>query len=291
MSKIIIVEGNSNDKDNIRAFMVKGPKGDGATIDVVKENGVATITINDSEGEKTFTLSDGEMTKAMVIDSLTSTLTDQPLSANQGKVLKEEIDDKAESSDVYTKAEVDELLESYASKSNNEVSYSEVVTLTSTVELNGIQIPYPEGFNKSNCILTSWKEHLTNISTGTGLIRQNFGFYDSLGGAFFTIHYENDYVLLFPVYDTSFYDAYTIQIEALFTKLEVDVSEYTLGDVNMDGELTQDDLTLIYNYASPSIKGGLTAKQFKLADMNYDGKVTTMDYVILNNIINNNNNS
>ena len=28
MSKMIIVEGNSNDKDNVRAIMVKGEKGE-----------------------------------------------------------------------------------------------------------------------------------------------------------------------------------------------------------------------------------------------------------------------
>lgn len=92
MARMIIVEGNSNDKDDVRNFMVKGETGDGATIDVVKENGVATITIIDSEGTKTVQILDGEMTKEMVIDALTSTLTDQPLSANQGYVLKSLID-------------------------------------------------------------------------------------------------------------------------------------------------------------------------------------------------------
>lgn len=63
MSKMIIVEGNSNDKDNTRVFMVKGEKGD-----------MGDLNHND------------------IVDNLTSTATNKVLSANQGKVLKNLID-------------------------------------------------------------------------------------------------------------------------------------------------------------------------------------------------------
>ena len=96
MSKLIIVEGNSNDKDNVRAYMVKGETGEASTIDVSKTDGVATITIKDNRGTQTVEISDGELTRENVIDDLTSTITDQPLSANQGKVLKNLIDDVEE---------------------------------------------------------------------------------------------------------------------------------------------------------------------------------------------------
>lgn len=67
-----------------------GFKGDGATIDVSeKVDGVTTITCTDNRGTQVATINDGEITKAMVIDSLTSDITDQPLSAKQGKVLNE----------------------------------------------------------------------------------------------------------------------------------------------------------------------------------------------------------
>ncbi|MGN0339517.1 MAG: pyocin knob domain-containing protein, partial [Lachnospira sp.] len=45
--------------------------------------------------------------KTDIVDNLTSTDTDRPLSANQGRVLNEAISDKASSSDVYTKTEAD----------------------------------------------------------------------------------------------------------------------------------------------------------------------------------------
>lgn len=105
MSKLIIVEGNSNDKDNVRALMVKGETGnngispsatvtretgkavinitdkDGTTSSDVfdgisptvatsKSNGVTTITITDINGPKTATINDGEVTNA----SLNTTL-------------------------------------------------------------------------------------------------------------------------------------------------------------------------------------------------------------------------
>lgn len=62
MSKLTIIEGNSNDKDNTRLFMVKGERGDDGvspTIDVEKEDGVTTLTIEDAEGTKTATIADG----------------------------------------------------------------------------------------------------------------------------------------------------------------------------------------------------------------------------------------
>lgn len=65
MSKMIIVEGNSNDKDNVRALMVKGEKGD-----------------------------PGDLSGADIVDNLISTDNTKVLSANQGKVLKDLADKK-----------------------------------------------------------------------------------------------------------------------------------------------------------------------------------------------------
>lgn len=66
MSRFVIVEGNNNDKDNVRAIMVKGEKG--------------------AKGDN------GEITYSDVVDNLTSSSSQLPLSANQGNVLKGLID-------------------------------------------------------------------------------------------------------------------------------------------------------------------------------------------------------
>lgn len=60
MSKMTIIEGNSNDKDNVRAYMVKGEPGVSPTIGVSKEDGVTTLTIEDAEGTHTATIADGD---------------------------------------------------------------------------------------------------------------------------------------------------------------------------------------------------------------------------------------
>ena len=49
---------------------------------------------------------DGKVDKADIVDNLTSTNTDKPLSANQGKVLKDEVDLKANNDDVVKKTDI-----------------------------------------------------------------------------------------------------------------------------------------------------------------------------------------
>ena len=49
---------------------------------------------------------DGKIDKTDIVDNLTSTDTDKPLSANQGKVLKDEVDLKANDSDVVKKSDI-----------------------------------------------------------------------------------------------------------------------------------------------------------------------------------------
>ena len=54
----------------------------------------------------TITTVDGKVNKTDIVDNLTSTDTDKPLSANQGKVLKDEVDLKANDSDVVKKTDI-----------------------------------------------------------------------------------------------------------------------------------------------------------------------------------------
>ena len=59
MATLTIINGNNNDKDNTRAYMVKGQDGISPVVNVSKTDGVATITITDREGTHTTTISDG----------------------------------------------------------------------------------------------------------------------------------------------------------------------------------------------------------------------------------------
>ena len=73
MSKITIIEGNSNNKDNVRAIMVKGEKGE-----------------------------QGDLNNGDIIDNLTSIATDKVLSAKQGKILKDLVDENTSNIEVNT---------------------------------------------------------------------------------------------------------------------------------------------------------------------------------------------
>ena len=62
MGKMTIIEGNSNDKDNVRAYMVKGERGDDGispTFETSKTGGTTTITITDAEGTQEVEIDDG----------------------------------------------------------------------------------------------------------------------------------------------------------------------------------------------------------------------------------------
>ena len=72
MAKLTIIEGNNNDKDNVRALMVKGEAGnDGTspTATVSKTGKVTTVTVTDKNGTTTAAINDGDTPTATVTKS------------------------------------------------------------------------------------------------------------------------------------------------------------------------------------------------------------------------------
>lgn len=62
MSRITIIEGNTNEKDNVRTFFGKAEKGnDGVSpiVNVTRSNKIVTISVVDAEGEKSASVQDG----------------------------------------------------------------------------------------------------------------------------------------------------------------------------------------------------------------------------------------
>ena len=121
-----------------------------------------------------------KVNKTDIIDNLTSTDTDKPLSANQGKVLKDEVDLKANDSDVVKKTDIvttidksstdDEIPTAKAiyNKSKNKMielsrgtdilAYAdsiagELVTITVKI-INGVNCPYGANVNSSDFYYT-----------------------------------------------------------------------------------------------------------------------------------------
>lgn len=79
MSKITIIEGNSNDKDNERIFMLKGESGkDGVSpsASVSKTGNISTLTVTDAEGTTVTDIEDGNSpTVAVSKTGKTTTVT------------------------------------------------------------------------------------------------------------------------------------------------------------------------------------------------------------------------
>ena len=138
MSKITIIEGNSNDKDNTRAFMVKGEKGVSPTISTTKEGDTATVVMTDGEGTHTFTLSDGAdgvsptvstsktggVTTITIIDANgthTATINDGEVSEAE---LTQALSGKANTSHTHTKSQITDFAHTHTKSDITDFSHT-----------------------------------------------------------------------------------------------------------------------------------------------------------------------
>ena len=163
----------------------------------------------------------------------------------------------------------------------------------STSVLGQATINFPEGFNTDNCVVISTSLKLSNnenFAAGfetissykypaallNGGLGKNILFRKQTNDMLFTIMFEWDSNLdEDKVYDYDY--------EIVLMKYKISNTEYTLGDVNGDGEITQDDLTMINNYLLKTT--ALTEQQFIAADVTKDGKIDSADVNKLNKYI------
>lgn len=156
MSKLTIIEGNSNDKDNVRAIMVKGEKGE--------------------KGDN------GEITYSDVVDNLTTTSTQYPLSANQGKQLKDLIDIAIEDIDNLNEIVDEELKVNYLSIGDNPVSSTDDRHLGDCIVITGKKnIIIDLGFQTDCSHLIGFLED-NNITSIDAIIISHYHL-DHVGGA------------------------------------------------------------------------------------------------------------
>lgn len=169
MGKIIIEELNSNDKDQTRNYLVKGERGYSAYDLYVQSGGTLTeeqwldafLNANNYYSKtETDTLLGAKVNTSDIKDNLTSTDTDKPLSAKQGKELKTLIDanttaigTKANSSDVYEKSDV--YTKTQANSIFQLVSNFKVLTGTGSGN-STISINYPNNYDVSNCVVIAF---------------------------------------------------------------------------------------------------------------------------------------
>lgn len=179
--------------------------------------------------------------------------------------------------EVYSKDEVDSK---YFLKDNIAVIYGEIKTPESgsATQYGTIFMTYPEGFNCDNSVVISlMSDNLIGASEGFATVGSvgvdsedtymNYGLQLQLR--------KND--ICVRVYKTKTeIGSMTAKIRLVLMKLpDPDISGYQLGDVNMDGAITEDDLTLMNQYLENT--ASLTDKQIKLADVNKDGVINSGD--------------
>lgn len=146
-----------------------------------------------------------------------------------------------------------------------------------------IKIDYPSGFSAENCVLISYsRQHNSNMGYSYGWDN----YLESMDNLIGVIPMR---VTLFGNSTTEYSNKIRLQLGNLSTS-EADISfkitlmklpellegtDYKLGDVNGDGKINQEDLTLVQQFVQNNAT--LTLQQVKAADVNKDGYVDTGD--------------
>lgn len=145
MAKMTIIEGNSNDKDNVRAYMVKGEKGYSAYDLYVQHGG----TLTEEEWLDAFLNAENYYNKSET-DTLLNNHYTKTESDNKYKLLGD-----------FSLIEGTILLDANTS----ELQAQNLYTFTADT------IDYPTGFTKTNCVVTAF-----------GVVMN--GYYDNKGYSF-----------------------------------------------------------------------------------------------------------
>lgn len=143
-----------------------------------------------------------------------------------------------------------------------------------------INIDYPEGFNKDNCVPISCGVQMIKIR-GYNYVGNFVDSWSLMNGASTRyLNLEDDKIVLDIINPTT--DAtYEYKYKIALLKYEQKETEYISGDVNCDGIVDANDLQMIKDYIMGKIS--FTAQQYKAADLDNDGQVTSADYVRLKN--------
>ena len=151
-------------------------------------------------------------------------------------------------------------------------------------------IPYPEGFTVNNTVVIAIgiknnDQQLFSYSFGTLSESNASGMVSSSFGKAVILNSDNMQLKCLFDYGASHQAAnYTYGYKIVLKKIDPDVSSFELGDMNMDGQVTQADLDLMHAFLLGTQT--ITDKQFKLGDMNGDGVINSGDSYLLARKIN-----
>lgn len=139
-------------------------------------------------------------------------------------------------------------------------------------------IQYPEGFNNNNCIIISLMSHNT-LHTDWWCTTSTSRYSSAMitGSGDLCARLKSDRITISSNKVSIEEDRKDITFKITLMKLPELVKgiDYTLGDVNGDGQINSDDFDLVNSYMEGS--SSLTRQQFEAADINKDGKIDAMD--------------
>lgn len=169
------------------------------------------------------------------------------------------------------------------------ISGSNIIVLEGNINIDAneqgnnnftINIDYPEGFNKDNCVPIACGVQMLKLR-GYNYVGNFVNSGSLINGA--SIRYLNltDEKIVLDIVNPTTGTAYEYKYKIVLLKYEQKEIKYTLGDVNNDGNINKDDLQMIQDYMMGKIP--LTVQQYKAADIDGDGQVTSADYVRLKN--------
>lgn len=153
-------------------------------------------------------------------------------------------------------------------------------------------LPYPEGFNRDNCVVIAFGSVDSEAIEGNYNKGFCFGQVDSGnyvsgmangGNPKIASVRAEDIMIGIGNFATSNKTHY-YKITLMKTPVYEEGEDYILGDVNGDGAITQEDAELVQSYIMEEIS--LTDKQFKAADVNRDGKIKATDKMLIQNYAN-----
>lgn len=139
------------------------------------------------------------------------------------------------------------------------------------------KVNYPTGFTYKNCVA---------LAVGVDIYGEQCFSYNIAGQMVFEARLTDTIINIKSISIDGIGSSSTKNYRLVLMKLP-DLKEkvdYTVGDINNDGNINQTDLNLLTGYIQG--KNALTDKQIKAADVNRDGTIDTGDTYKLSRYIN-----
>lgn len=191
--------------------------------------------------------------------------------------------EKKEKVDVWNSEYISKEFQKVIYKDDIAVIYGKV-TVNKNLNMGQVNLYYPQGFTPNNSIIIG-KEYSINSNEDPGYIVWIDSECIKTWNRQTTIDGINNLCTVILKFSDNATEINTYDVRIVLMKIPeyIENVNYTLGDVNGDGQITIDDATKIQNYIQG--EAGLTAQQFAAADIDKNGKVKASDYLRLKDYV------